>query len=179
MFIILPKQIPSYIMLFLPLLFLCGLSLEKILSLPMEIQKIILEKCVWLSDIRHIYDIPLAPINNNRVYFGGVRYPYHRLVYFYDPNMRWIDYYAIIQYARAYERVSIIMYYEDIMSPFSHWSSWMNLLLVSFVPRKEDQGNLCQQFSLSILYNDMQDGVERYDIFEFYLLYKGTNMKIN
>jgi len=66
--------------------------LEKVLSLP----KIILEKWFWLSDTRHNYEIPLAPINNNRAYFGAVRYPYHKLVYIYDPNMRWIDYYAII-----------------------------------------------------------------------------------
>jgi len=94
--------------------------LEKVLSLPMEIQNIILEKWFWLSNTRHNYDIPLAPMNNNRAYFGAVRYPYHRLVYIYDLNLRWIDYYAILQYTHAYERVSIIMCCEEIMSPFSH-----------------------------------------------------------
>lgn len=62
------------------------------------------------------------------------------------------------------------MYGEDVVSPFCIWSNWMNFLMDSFVPSKEDQGRLTHFTALSILHQDMKDGAERYDIFEFDLL---------
>lgn len=68
------------------------------------------------------------------------------------------------------------MYCEDVSSPFSLWSNYLSLLMASFTPRKEDQGRLTQFTALSILHQDMKYGAERYDIFEFDLLYKGIDL---
>lgn len=54
----------------------------------------------------------------------------------------------------------------------------MNLLMVSYVPRKEDFYETNPGRTLSILHNDMEEGALRYDIFEFDLLYKGTKIEI-
>lgn len=103
-------------------------------------------------------------------------HPCRRIVYIFDPALNCSDYYCILKTSRIYERVSIIMYCEDVVSPFCIWSNWMNPLMASFIPRKEDQGRLTQFTALSILHQDMKDGAERYDIFEFYLLYTGIDL---
>lgn len=81
-----------------------------------------------------------------------------------------MDYYGFMQYARAWGRIFIVMYYEDVVSPLRHWSKWMYLLMYSFVPRKYDLGKVSPHWTLPFLHKDMEEGSLTYDIFGYDLI---------
>ena len=123
---------------------------------------------------RTIYNYTWQRVNNDRILFGHT-HPPHQLIhyaYIFDPNLRWIDYFAVHQFAKSYRTISIIMYCEDIQSPFRLWSLWFNLLLQQYIPRVSALRHATPQLLLSVLQTKMAEAALNYDTLHFNLLYK-------
>ena len=72
------------------------------------------------------------------------------------------------------KNISIIMYCEDIQSPFRTWSPWFNLILQQYIPSVFSLKHVTPYLLLSVLHTEISEATLNYDTLQFNLLYKGV-----